>query len=201
MNKKRLFLIVVGIVLTIVVLLAFSLNVKSKKEKIFDYVAENEKLIYSVLDKIEELSLEVSLNYGEEIVGVGNAKIDKNTDDVDGLYVEIKKSSTKNRVKFSDDVFAELLDGSSVTHIGIDNDIIIFDCGGKGIAPSSQDCTFYYSPSGKSYAVSVLTGGNIVCEPSQMEGDGERYKYIDDGYNVFYTQEIVENLYFCEARY
>lgn len=200
MNKKRLF-VITFVLLIAIVLIGFLSNTKSKKEKIFDYVMENESLIYSVIDKIDELPLRVSLNYGEEIVGVGNSKIDKYTDDVDGLYVEIKKSSTENRVEISDDVFAELLDGSPVTHIGIDNDIIIFDCGGKGIAPSSQDYMFYYSPSGKPYAVSVLAGGNIVCEPSQMEEDGEGYKYIDDGYNIFYTKEISDKLYFCEAQY
>lgn len=200
MNKKRLF---VGAILLIIaiVAIAFSSNTKGKKEKIFDYVTENEDLIYSVIDKIDELPLRVSLNYGEKIVGVGNSKIDKYTDDVDGLYVEIKKNSAKKRVEISDDVLARLLEGSPVIHIGIDNDIIIFDCGGKGIAPSSQDYTFYYSPNDKPYAVSVLAGGNIVCEPSQMEADGEGYKYIDDEYNIFYTQKITDKLYFCEAQY
>ena len=200
MNKKRLFVIAIVFIIAIVVIF-FSSNTKGKKEKIFDYVMENESLIYSVIDKIDELPLRVLLNYGEEIVGVGNSKIDKYTDDVDGLYAEIKNNSAKKRVEISDDVFAELLDGSPVIHIGIDNDMIIFDCGGKGIAPSSQDYTFYYSPNGKPYAVSVLAGGNIVCEPSQMEKDGEGYKYIDDGYNIFYTQEITDKLYFCEAQY
>ena len=96
MNKKRLFVITIVFIIAIVVIV-FSSNTKGKKEKIFDYVMENESLIYSAIDKIDELPLRVLLNYGEEIVGVGNSKIDKYTDDVDaegnpnnnGLYENV----------------------------------------------------------------------------------------------------------------
>ena len=200
MNKKRLFTTVFVLLIFIVVIFSLS-NKNSEKEKIFDYVVDNEKAILNAVDEINKLSQSIALDYAEQIVNVGNAEINEYVEDVDGLYVEIKGLLGTRRVEIDNEIILNILNGKPIANIGIDNGIIIFDCGGKGIAPSSQDYTFYYSPSGNPYAVSVLAGGNIVCEPSQMEEDGEGYKYIDDGYNIFYTQEITDKLYFCEAQY
>ena len=197
MNKKRLFTTV--FVLLIFIVLIFSLlNKNSEKEKIFDYVVDNEKAILNAVDEINKLSQSIALDYAEQIVNVGNAEINEYVEDVDGLYVEIKGLLGTRRVEIDNENILNILNGKPIANIGIDNGIIIFDCGGKGIAPSSQDYAFYYSPNDEPFAV---FGGYIVCEPSKMTKEGNGYKYIDSGYNIFYVEEIKDNLYFCEASF
>ena len=197
MNRKRLFFITS--ILLIVILAVFLLsNMKSEKEKIFDYVSNNEKTILNVVDEITQLSQSIKLDYSEKIVRIGDAEKNEYVDDVDGLYVEIKGLSGTRRLEIYNEVISNILNGKLVKEIGIDDGLIIFDCGGKGIAPSSQDYDFYYSQNDEPYAV---FDGYIVCEPSQMVKKDNGYEYIDSGYNTFYTEKIRDNLYFCEARF
>lgn len=195
MNRKRL-LVGVSCLLIVIVVMFFSLNIKDEKEKIFDYVIENEEAILSAVGEINQLSQNISFDYTETIVSVGNAEINEYADDVDGLYAEIKGLDGVRIVEIYSEPLQNVLNGKPVRDIGVEDGIIVFDCGGKGIAPSSKDYAFYYSIYDKPVAV---FDGRIVCEPSQMVQKGNGYEYIDSGYNIFYTEKIKDNFYFCEA--
>ena len=103
MNKKRLFTTV--FVLLIFIMVIFSLlNKNSEKEKIFDYVVDNEKAILNAVDEINKLSQSIALDYAEQIVNVGNAEINEYVEDVDGLYVEIKGLLGTRRVEIDNEI-------------------------------------------------------------------------------------------------
>lgn len=197
MNIKRLFTTV--LILLIIIAVIFSLlNKKSEKEKIFDYAVNHEKMILSAVDEISQLSQSIDIDYSEKIAGIGNAEINEYADEVDGLYVEIKGLSETRILEIDNGLILNVLNGKPVKDIAIDDGTIIFDCGGKGIAPSSQSYAFYYSPNDEPFAV---FDGHIICEPSQMIKENNGYKYTDSSYNIFYTEKIKDNLYFCEARF
>ncbi len=195
----RKWILPLSIVLFIgLIVIVLNINTKDAKEQIFDYVFENEEVILDGISEINKLSDNLALDFDENVVGVGNAKINRYADDIEGLYVDIKGTSEVRRIEIENEILMNILNGKPVENIGIDNGIIIFDCGGKGIAPSSQDYAFYYSPNDEPFAV---FDGCMVGETLQMMQEGKGYKYIDGGGNAFYTEKITDNLYFCEAHF
>lgn len=195
----RKWILPLSIVLFIgLIVIVLNINTKDAKEKISDYIIENEELILDGISEISKLSNNLEIDFDENIVRVGNAKINRYADDIEGLYVDIKGSSEVRRIEIENEILMNILNGKPVENIGIDNGIIIFACGGKGIAPSSQYYAFYYSPNDEPFAV---FDGHIVGKPLQMMKEGNGYEYIDNGGNVFYTEKIKDNLYFCEAKF
>ncbi|MBQ9914821.1 MAG: hypothetical protein IJO50_01625 [Clostridia bacterium] len=182
--KKNVLYSVALILLCILFIRAFI--IKPEKEKIFDYVIQNEELILQCIDEINDLSSAVPLNYGESIVNVEKSSIR-----IKGLFGHRDVELTRKAV-------AKIVTEDPVKFIGIEQEIIIFDCGGKGIAPSSQNYAFYYSPAGAPYAV---FDGVVVCNTTQMKSKGNGFEYIDDRGNIFYTERIKDNFYFCKASF
>lgn len=79
----------------------------------------------------------------------------------------------------------------------VDGYVIVY-CKGAGIAPSSQDYGFYYSPTNSPVAVDCNL--DIVCNVDKLTPEENGYKYVADG-NTFYTQHIKGNFYFYSNAY
>ncbi len=195
--KKRL-LSIVFVLLVVIIAISILSNSKSKKEEIFDYVVKNEEKILSVVEEINYLSQHIPLEFKEEIVAVTNPAIKEDASDVEGLCVKIEGLLGSRIEELNNEPIKNVLNGKPVEGIGIDDGIIIFNCGGRGIAPSSQYYAFYYSSNDEPFAV---FDGRIICEPSEMGKEGNGYLYMDSGYNTFYAEKIKDNFYFCEASF
>ena len=76
--------------------------------------------------------------------------------------------------------------------------ILFADCGCCGIAPSSQYYGFYYSEENLPVAV---FGGEILCGTADLTEQGNGYRYLDSGFNEFYTEHIKGNIYFYSASF
>ena len=74
---------------------------------------------------------------------------------------------------------------------------IDFYCGGKGIAPSSQDYGFYYTEDDLPKAIWC---GVKYCDDSFLVEDGDGYS-TDYQHNYYYTEKIRDNFYYYEARF
>ena len=79
----------------------------------------------------------------------------------------------------------------------VDGYILIY-CMGTGIVPSSQYYGFYYSE--ENVPVGVFAG-EIVCSNSELVEYENGYRYLDSGYNEFYTEHIKGNIYFYSAAF
>lgn len=172
-------------------------DIKNKKETVYDYIIKNETLILDGIDEINNLPDAITLDYGDKIIGIGNAKINKYVDEDFELYVDIDGFLEPRKVPIQSETLLNILNGNPVEKIGIDNGIIIFDCGGKGIVPSGQDYYVYYSPNDRPFAV---FDGRAICDSSEMIPDGKGYKYIVNG-DIFYTEKIKDNFYYCKASF
>lgn len=184
-------------IIAIVLWACSTISIKDKKETVYDYVIKNETLILNGIDEIRNLPDAITLDYGDKIRGVGNAKINKYVDEDFGLYVDIDGLLESRKVTIQSETLLNILNGNPVENIGIDSGIIIFDCGGEGIVPSGQDYYFYYSPNDIPFAV---FGGRAICDSSEMIPDGKGYKYIVNG-DIFYTEKIKDNFYYCKASF
>ena len=71
-------------------------------------------------------------------------------------------------------------------------------CKGAGIAPSSQDYGFYYSE--ENLPVGVFDG-QIICSSNELVEYESGYRYLDRGFNEFYTEHIKGNIYFYSAAF
>ena len=91
-----------------------------------------------------------------------------------------------------------LLAIDGVTQINIVDGYVLVYCKGAGIAPSSQDYGFYYSE--ENLPVGVFDG-QIVCSNSGLVEYENGYRYLDSGYNEFYTEHIKGNIYFYSAAF
>ena len=88
----------------------------------------------------------------------------------------------------------------SITEVNrdiVDGYVLIY-CKGAGIAPSSQYYGFYYSED--NLPVGVFDG-QIVCSNSELVEYENGYRYLDSGYNEFYTEHIKGNIYFYSAAF
>ena len=91
-----------------------------------------------------------------------------------------------------------LLAIDGVTRVNIVDGYVLVYCKGAGIAPSSQYYGFYYSE--ENLPVGVFDG-QIVCSNSELVEYENGYRYLDSGYNEFYTEHIKGNIYFYSAAF
>ena len=91
-----------------------------------------------------------------------------------------------------------LLAIDGVTQVNIVDGYVLVYCKGAGIAPSSQEYGFYYSE--ENLPVGVFDG-QIVCSNSELVEYENGYRYLDSGYNEFYTEHIKGNIYFYSAAF
>ena len=91
-----------------------------------------------------------------------------------------------------------LLAIDGVTRVNIVDGYVLVYCKGAGIAPSSQYYGFYYSE--ENLPVGVF-GEQIVCSNSELVEYENGYRYLDSGYNEFYTENIKGNIYFYSAAF
>ncbi len=93
---------------------------------------------------------------------------------------------------FADSMGIEKIEEISILEHGID-----FYCGGKGIAPSSQDYGFYYTEDDLPKAIWC---GVKYCDDSLLVEDGDGYS-TDYQHNYYYTEKIRDNFYYYEAHF
>ncbi len=93
---------------------------------------------------------------------------------------------------FTDSMSIGKIEDVSVLEQGVD-----FYCGGKGIAPSSQDYGFYYTEDDLPKAIWC---GVKYCDDSLLIEDGDGYS-TDYQHNYYYTEKIRDNFYYYEAHF
>ena len=93
---------------------------------------------------------------------------------------------------FSESMAIRGIEDVSVLEEGVD-----FYCGGKGIAPSSQDYGFYYTEDDLPKAIWC---GVKYCDDSLLVKDGDGYS-TDYQHNYYYTEKIRDNFYYYEAHF
>lgn len=100
--------------------------------------------------------------------------------------------SNIDRQEFSDSLAIRGIEDVSIIGESVD-----FYCGGKGIAPSSQDYGFYYTEDDLPKAIWC---GVKYCDDSLLVEDGDGYS-TDFQYNYYYTEKIMDNFYYYEAHF
>ena len=93
---------------------------------------------------------------------------------------------------FSESMAIIGIEDVSVLEEGVD-----FYCGGKGIAPSSQDYGFYYTEDDLPKAIWC---GVKYSDDSFLVEDGDGYS-TDYQHNYYYTEKIMDNFYYYEAHF
>ena len=93
---------------------------------------------------------------------------------------------------FADSMNIGKIEDVTVLEQGID-----FYCGGKGIAPSSQDYGFYYTEDDLPKAIWC---GVKYCDDSLLVEDGDGYS-TDYQHNYYYTEKIRDNFYYYEVSF
>ena len=91
-----------------------------------------------------------------------------------------------------------LLAIDGITTVDIVDGYVLVYCKGAGIAPSSQDYGFYYSE--ENLPVGVFAG-QIICRSNELVEYESGYRYLDSGFNEFYTEHIKGNIYFYSAAF
>ncbi len=91
-----------------------------------------------------------------------------------------------------------LLAIDGITTVDIVDGYVLIYCKGAGIAPSSQDYGFYYSE--ENLPVGVFDG-QIICSSNELVEYESGYRYLDGGFNEFYTEHIKGNIYFYSAAF
>ena len=89
-----------------------------------------------------------------------------------------------------------LLAINGIKEVDIVDGYVLVYCKGAGIAPSSQEYGFYYSD--ENLPVGVFDG-QIVCSNGELVEYENGYRYLDNGFNAFYTEHIKGNIYFYSA--
>ena len=100
--------------------------------------------------------------------------------------------SDVSKQDFSESMAIRGIEDVSVLEKGVD-----FYCGGKGIAPSSQDYGFYYTEDDLPKAIWC---GTKYCDESLLVEDGDGYS-TDFQHNYYYTEKIRDNFYYYEAHF
>ena len=93
--------------------------------------------------------------------------------------------------------FTDSMSVGKIEDVGVLEQGVDFYCGGKGIAPSSQDYGFYYTEDDLPKAIWC---GVKYCDDSLLIEDGEGYS-TDYQYNYYYTEKIRDNFYYYEAHF
>ena len=91
--------------------------------------------------------------------------------------------------------YEKIYDIKAIKDITINDDCVVFYCKGRGIAPSSQEYGFYYSKN--NLPIAIFDGKPI----HYFENDvavGEGREYVDNSYNSFYTEKIIESFYYYD---
>jgi len=91
-----------------------------------------------------------------------------------------------------------LLAIEDIKDVDFADDYVFVYCKGYGIAPSSQYYGFYYSAENLPVAV---FDGQIIADTEELLEEGSGYKYLDEGYNSFYTEHIKGSIYFYSASF
>ena len=91
-----------------------------------------------------------------------------------------------------------LLAINGIKEVDIVDGYVLVYCKGAGIAPSSRDYGFYYSE--ENLPVGVFDG-QIVCGNGELVEYENGYRYLDNGFNEFYTEHIKGNIYFYSATF
>jgi len=91
-----------------------------------------------------------------------------------------------------------LLAIEGIKDVDFADDYVFVYCEGYGIAPSSQYYGFYYSAENLPVAV---FDGQIIADTDELTEEGSGYKYLDAGYNSFYTEHIKGSIYFYSASF
>lgn len=194
---KRLLYVMLSMVL-IITLTSCMKSAESYKKEIFCFVEDKEQIILDAISELERLRENTELDDGEYIDGAGNSEFNSYVD-ANGLYLDIEKSDTVGReLEIENDILDKILNGNPVEDIAIDGDVIIFNCGGEGIVPSSQDYCFYYSEDDELFGIAI---DEIICSSDKMEPDGDGFLYTDSSYNTHYTEKITDNFYYCKSAY
>ena len=93
--------------------------------------------------------------------------------------------------------FSESMAIRGIEDVSIIGESVDFYCGGKGIAPSSQDYGFYYTEDDLPKAIWC---GVKYCDDSLLVEDGDGYS-TDYQHNYYYTEKIRDNFYYYEAQF
>ena len=114
---------------------------------------------------------------------------------------QIFEIANDNAQTIMDDIeeqnFAESMRIGNIEEIRVLEQGIDFYCGGKGIAPSSQDYGFYYT---KDDLPKAIWCGTKYCDESLLVEDGNGYS-TDFQHNYYYTEKIRDNFYYYEAHF
>ena len=89
-----------------------------------------------------------------------------------------------------------LEDIDGVTEVDVTDGHIIVYCTGAGNVASSQYYGFYFSPDNQPVAV---FDGQILCPTDDLTPEDDGFVYLDSGFNRFYTEHIMGNLYYYSA--
>ena len=87
---------------------------------------------------------------------------------------------------------------NGITEVDVVDGYVLIYCKGAGIAPSSQDYGFYYSE--ENLPVGVFDG-QIICSSNELVEYESGHRYLDRGFNEFYTEHIKGNIYFYSAAF
>ena len=93
--------------------------------------------------------------------------------------------------------FTDSMNIGKIEDVTVLEQCVDFYCGGKGIAPSSQDYGFYYTEDDLPKAIWC---GVKYCDDSLLVEDGDGYS-TDYQYNYYYTEKIRDNFYYYEAHF
>ena len=93
--------------------------------------------------------------------------------------------------------FSESMTIRGIEDVSVIGESVDFYCGGKGIAPSSQDYGFYYTEDDLPKAIWC---GVKYCDDSLLVEDGNGYS-TDYQHNYYYTEKIRDNFYYYEAQF
>ena len=74
---------------------------------------------------------------------------------------------------------------------------VSFYCGGYGLSVSSHDFGFYYSFDGQPLGIWMH---HEFCQSDQLTPEGDGYSGDMSG-NVYYTERICDNLWYCEIHF
>ncbi len=99
----------------------------------------------------------------------------------------------------SKDDFNDTKSIKKIKSVSINENIISFNCGGKGLGSATSYYGFYYSVNDE--PIGAYFGTNIVGKFELMP-DGDGYSYTEENSdNTYYTEKIIENFYYYESHF
>lgn len=176
--------------------------VEIRKERVFSCVAEKKDVLLEAKEQIESWSDQYYSLFTDE-------------DRIKGAVIQWP---CENEIVMREDILRFFAENSWLRGISypVNSGIIVFETDGKGIAPSSIETGFYYSPSDKPAWINSeqlkhfsLNTGRYNHSPMIPEGAGwiPDKSIIDPEENSFlrdyelYTERICENFFYYESGY